>query len=482
MRIRHIILSTLTALCSAWTNPLRADGLQSLPGPAEVFVSAPFHSQDSIKAFQTYLGQLRPPISLPPEFWNIAPKMTYWGYTFIPNGRTYDVRFQQKFIVNDAMDAILDAVRNFKQDGCSSYHTEKVHFETISLKKIVAVGSIKGKHRWCDDHLGSTDVGDISGSANLTVTLHTEISGTPNSRYRGRLVFDHPSADISAGVTDLFGINVDSVGGQILNVLISTSLAAFQVAAHPSVQNAEAVINVLNSKAFRFDGNTILDVNFVDQNNGKIVSKKYIDFLKSITGLTWSDQAYFQIEDAETGVSVTEDPTDDLSPPADFGCGSPAPSCDVLTLSFRTTIDESYPIDGVYEDVLTEIQKLQSFSESDSTRVVSKRDTLWSIAKENYGSPFFVHLLGATNGLDARSMQKLRVGKVLTIPPRYKFDLLSSFHFASPGDSLSGLCSRWMPGRQGKCIAAVLAANPQIRKHRIFALEAIKIPAGAIAQ
>jgi hypothetical protein len=195
----------------------------------------------------------------------------------------------------------------------------------------------------------------------------------------------------------------------------------------------------------------------MDHNAGAVFSTDYRNFITEVTELVWSIQPYFLIDDNLTGLQNT-----DQGPR--------------LTIAFTARLKPGWPLDAIRADIQREIDLIKSFSNDDSVVQIKKGDSLWRIAKGSFRSGFFYHFLAAANGISAGSVSNVRAGNFIKIPPVYELYPLVGYHFMAPGETLYGLCSKWMPDMWEKCFRTVRKANPHLPLNDLHALDAIRMP------
>lgn len=447
--------------------PTIAKGSPSpLPGPAEQAVVNPFADPAALQAFRDYVRKLElkydTKIDLPPEFEAAAPHMTYWGYTFVPEGETYRVVFSQRYDGSAIIDSVINIVSGIKDGGCSYYSTNNVRVSQVSQYLLRVDADISGKQRTCGDWpwpahgSWANDIGDISGHATATVTFHVEQTGNSLDRYRGQIVADQPIASVSGNVTSIFGINTNSVGGQILSTALAVPVGTFAFLKSPGVSTAVDMVNVFDSKAVRFSANPQIPITYSGVTDGVVTSKKYREFLQTITGLVWSSQPNFVLDQSGSG----------------FVSSAPY----ILNLQFGTLKKEYEPIETVYADVEAEINLLRSFGKPDQTVSVVRGDSLSRIARKHYGNSFYSVFIAAANGMTKGDMDHLSTGQVLILPPVYKLPILDGYTFVAPGETLTSICHRLKASDTSACIRAILKTNPGVLRDRIYALDPIRVP------
>lgn len=211
--------------------------------------------------------------------------------------------FEQKFDADQIIRAVINAINRVSADDCSYFNAENASVASIDPKRIVVVAGISGTAREC---IGgwNTDVGDISGTVVGSVTFKTDRT-QGNERYLGQVIANQPDVHIDLNV-DIFGINSNSVAGQILTAITFGSVGLFlNIPGSPSVSTAWGVMNVFNSNLYRVSGNELIDGAYLKHDNGSVNSASYRDFLQEIQHLTWFEQPSFVINDPKTGFSLS---------------------------------------------------------------------------------------------------------------------------------------------------------------------------------
>src|SRR5262249_13201495 len=220
-----------------------------------------------------------------------------------------------------------------------------------------------------------------------------------------------------------------------------------------------AIENRINAELYRVKENDYIHTDYMTANSGAVLSKKYADFMTSVTTLTWSIQPQngFVINDSLTGLSYSgNDP--------------------ILTIAFTARSKPFEPFETVREDIVTEIELIKSFAKDDVSHGITRGDSLWKLAKQYYGSGFYYNFLAAANNIKNSSVSRLRDGQIIVIPAMHKLSPLDGYHFLAPGETLIGLCQNWMPGQFGRCLAAIRKKNPGLSLHKIYALQGIRKP------
>jgi hypothetical protein len=456
------VLAAVLAAGISGLSEARAQSVSELPDYGPFYAERPFVIVEARTAFQDYINRLsiqfNRDIHVPPDFWDSAPLTEYWGYSFAKNSTgTYDVTFEQKFDADQIIRAVINAINSVSADDCSYFNAENASVASIDNKRIVVVAGISGTARACVGGW-NTDVGDISGTVVGSVTFKTDPT-QGNGRYKGQVIADTPNVHIDLNV-DIFGISSNSVAGQIVTAI--TSVGSFglflSVPGVPSVSTAWGVMNVFDSNLYRVSGNSLTDGAYLKHDNGSVDSASYRDFLQEIHSLTWSIQPSFEINDSKTGFS--------LSPAGKW----------IFTVAFTATLKSWEFIDTVAEDANAEVELIKSFSAPKINYKAVKGDTLWAIAKRFYGNEFYFHMLAAANNKDVRKANYLRIGEILSIPPLHALAPVPGLHFVVPGETISELCNKLMPGNLSRCKKAIYKKNPSIRSGRLYALERIVIP------
>jgi hypothetical protein len=103
------------------------------------------------------------------------------------------------------------------------------------------------------------------------------------------------------------------------------------------------------------------------------------------------------------------------------------------------------------------------------------------LALNEYGTGFYFPMLAFANGASVND--KIQIGQNITVPPLDKLWPVAGAHFARPGDTVYGLCEKWLPIDVQKCEREVAKLNPDIVKlDRIFALQGFRMPDSAASQ
>jgi nucleoid-associated protein YgaU len=464
-------LATLVALAGA---PAPAQTGQALPGPAELFIRDPFVTPQALKGFKEYIDALSAeggsPIPIPDGFWAAAPRIRYWGYTFADDplageaghGR-YKLIFRQTHDVQNTVDSMLRVVGSLKEGGCSFYRAKDPTVQSLTLRQIVVVAQIEGKQRSCGDWPWpmsggwATDVGDVGGSATARIDFRLESDPTATERFNGRFVADDPKIDVDAKARAIFGINTNSVAGQMLGFVVATGSDVFGFVKEPGTPTAEKMLNIFDDGALRFDSSVTMATSYLAGENGGVSSRKYNDFLDQMRRMRWSFQERFTMQDNVTGF-VTESSTA------------------LLNLVYENNIRKHYPIATVYDDARREIALITSFAQSDEAVTIRRGDTLWRLANARYGSGVYHNLVAGYNGMPARARDRLQVGQTIMLPPLYKFEIARDVHFMRPGESASKLCKGWMPDDLQTCLRRLQQRNPGVGLRSLKVLEPLMLP------
>lgn len=417
----------------------------------------PFSSPKAIERFFRYISDLElknhTTIPLPPDFPETLKHMDYWGYKFIKNKDTYDVFFIQTYNVNSMLTALVDVANSVKQSGCSFYSAKKVRVTSVQSRLILVQGELEGKERGCAGD-SSVDLGDIEGDLTAKLTFGTEKTG--GLRYHGQIILNDPTVTVSAHAGTLFGLDTDSVAGEIVAAVLNLTNKGIGLFKHPTAQNTIELMNLLDQKTLRYVGNPQIAFTAATL-NGSTRSKEYNDFLRSVASYTWSSVPYFEIDDEATGLS---------------GDANKAQ----MTLSYKATLSSSQHIDQVYCDANNEVSIIGSFSQPEKVYAVQKGDTLWKIAAQEYGHPRYMSFMAGMNQLDRTSASRLRVGQMLKKLPLFQLAVLPDTYFVLPGDTLSSICTYQMKMKNlTMCLKQIHDDNPTLKSDRIFALEPLKI-------
>src|SRR5262249_2173448 len=432
-----------------------------------LYVENPFVTEKARLAYQNYVARLSleygKNITIPDEFWFAAPRMLYWGYSFAENEiGTVDITFMQKFNASDLFDAIRRVIANQRYDGCSWLYPENISLASFSKNSITFTAGLNGEIRSCGTWPWGgewkTDVAGISGSLTGSFTFRSDATAG-SGRYKGQLINNPPRVSVDLNVDDIFGINANSVAGQILAAIGRINTLNMVLLPDGALQSIWAIENRINAELYRVKENDYIHTDYMTANSGAVLSKKYADFMTSVTTLTWSIQPQngFVINDSLTGLSYSgNDP--------------------ILTIAFTARLKPFEPFETVREDIVTEIELIKSFAKDDVSHGITRGDSLWKLAKQYYGSGFYYNFLAAANNIKNSSVSRLRDGQIIVIPAMHKLSPLDGYHFLAPGETLIGLCQNWMPGQFGRCLAAIRKKNPGLSLHKIYALQGIRKP------
>jgi hypothetical protein len=434
--------------------------------PKEI-IEAPFSTLESRERFRDYVARLsaayQKPITIPDTFWEVAPSMTVWGYQLEMKGSECLVHHIQTYNIKDVVSRIVNTIGSLRSDGCSYFSTRNAR-AGLSEKEISFYADLKGKVRSCGDWpwggSWATDIGDISGSASGSVSFRTEPT-VNTGRINGKITSNDPVVSIDVDLESIFGINANSVVGSLLKALMT--LGQSPIVFDPSLADKAAwlALNGYND-AYRVHSTTPLDANFVDSVQGKISIPEYLDFLQQIKSFSWSYQPFFMIND-----SLTK-----------YNGDVKSPSIDVV---FTAPIKNGVSPETVWADVITEIKLLESFKKGPTTISAKRGDSWWLLALNEYGTGFYFPMLAFANGASVND--KIQIGQNITVPPLDKLWPVAGAHFARPGDTVYGLCEKWLPIDVQKCEREVAKLNPDIVKlDRIFALQGFRMPDSAASQ
>jgi len=433
-----------------------------LPDIAPIYIEHPFASQNALTAFQDYVHekslQNDKDIEVPQLFYDAAPLITYWGYDFKQNAiGTYDITFAQRYNASQVLSGLLGGLGQISADGCSFFHAKNPVITDFKAREIDAAAGLEGKERACWGSF-ATDKGDIGGSATATLTFRIEPAPvTYRGRYRGTFIANPIVTHVDPHATSIFGINTDSVAGQILTSIDKTASAPFALVKSPTDPSIWNSLNVFNGELWRAPSESGVDVDYVGASSGRVRITKYKEFLEKVLHVLWAYQGFFTISDERSVFSGT-------------------PQSPVLEIAYVATVAPRISMELVEDDLQREIALIKSFSEDPRPVKVARGDTLWKLSKQLYGSPYYYHMLASANGLNRQTQIGLRPGQTLTAPPLYKLSLLPQVHFMRPGETVSELCEHELPWPAGACIAAFTRANPGLPLSHLYALEGIHVP------
>jgi hypothetical protein len=437
-----------------------------LPEIRPIFVERPFATSKAKNAFRDYVGKVSletgKNIQVPAEFYTAAQWITYWGYEFENNAiGTYDVVFTQRFDVSSLFAELVAFVGGLHDNNCSNWHVTAPHVTTMAAKEIDVAGGMEGTEMACThvpfDGDFKTKVGDIGGSATARLTFHVDPSGDPKARYKGAFLADDPKVSAQGKATSIFGINTDSVLGQVITALGKLTIAPFAFVRNVTDTSVWESINIFNGNLWRAPSSAINDVVFAISEHGVIQFTRYREFLSDVTETTWSIQPNFAISDARSGFTGT-------------------PRRPVLEVSFVTTMKPDYPIETIEADISAEINLLKSFSQDEKMIAVKKGQNFWTLSEKIYGTPYYDKMLAAANGRSRIQKYRVRAGKTIKAPPLYQLPFTPHLHFMRPGETIHGLCLHRFSVPVATCTSAIARANPGLPLSHLYALEAIQLP------
>lgn len=461
----RLILAVCGLVAGGWIASVAAEPIPCPTSPQPLCIQKPFPTQESLLAFKDYIARLsfefETDIQVPAEFWRTAPLTEYWGYTIEGNSLgTYDVTFEQRFDATQLFEALRQKINGLQKGGCSHFSALDASVASIDKNRITFLARIEGKKKACGDWpwggSWTMDLGDISGRLSGTLTFRSEVL-PGHYRYNGQVVADEPQVNISVELDSIFGVNANSVAGQLIQVIGALTLADMVINVTPSPIGFWIVTSKFNDELYRQRANAHIDGDFLARGDGSVSSSKYTEFLSDVRSLTWALQPTFLINSDKTGLYFMDGKW-------------------IFNVAFTAQLKRWESIDSIKADIENEIRLLESFGKSTAKWTVQRGDTLWSIAKKSYGNGFYFHMLAAANNRDKRRANSIRIGEELTIPPKYALGPVMRTHFVSPGETIYGLCSKWMPGRLRECRSQIRLKNPSIRNGRLFASERLIRP------
>jgi hypothetical protein len=459
------VVTIASALASAGGTTVRK--VHKLPEIPPIFVEKPFATPKALTAFRDYVARVSVEkhinIQVPPDFYTAAPMITYWGYEFEENASgTYDVVFTQKFDVSSLFSGLMTFVSGLREDNCSNWHVTGVSITRMAAKEIDVAGAMQGTEMACThipfDGDAKTKVGDIEGNATGRLTFHVDTtSGDANGRYRGAFLANDPQVSAQGKAKSVFGINTDSVLGQVITAVGHLAIAPVAFVRNPTDSSMWESINIFNGNLWRAPSEAINDVVFAISNHGNIEFSRYKEFLGEVTRTTWSFKTAFVISDARSGLTGT-------------------PQAPILEVSFIATVKPYEPMDTIVADISREIDLLKSFSQDEKVITVSRGQSFWTLSDQLYGTPYYYSMLAAANGVNRSQAYRVEAGKRIKAPPLYQLPLTPQVHFMKPTETIYGLCLERFDVPVGKCMSAIAKANPRLPLSHLYALEAIHLP------
>jgi hypothetical protein len=428
-----------------------------------IFITEPFVNPKSLirlRDYVAYESSKHPehPVVIPQEFYDAAPYIVYWGYEFSGLPPSYMVRFRQTYDVQLLVNTLIAEVNGLKSDGCSYYHAHDAKISSLTTNQIHVIASIDGKQRACDDVLGSHDIGNISGSATLDLTFSAIAAGGSDEKFNGAFVAGSPVVNVSAEVTSIFGLNVNSVAGQIVGAITRIAIAGAVLSAGPVGPIAALrSVNIFDQTFWRNPSWSVNDATFALEENGSSNSKRYRDFMSELAGFTWSIQPKFVLDTAQTGFTVENGVTK-------------------LNVVFVTQLRKDWPLDSVREGFQKERDLFASFGKDEQRKIVGRDDSLWNLAKQNYGNPYYFSLLASANNLDRTSQNVLRNGANIIIPPLDKLTSQPNRHLMRPGETVWALCAKISPKAIPHCLRDIKRLNPNVPLSDVRFLEVLRTP------
>lgn len=441
--------------------PVYAQVGTTVPDLTPLGIAAPFAKPSSLKRLRDYVGYQSidhpdHPIEIPDDFYAMAQFITYWGYEFAGHGPSYVVKFRQTYDIQSLINSLIAEVNSLKDDGCSYYNVRNASLASLTSDKIIISASVSGKQRACDNILGTHDIGDIGGSATLTLEFSLINSGGPDDKFTGAFVAGTPSVAISADVTSVFGFDVNSVAGQIVGVLSRLAIAGAVFSVGPVAPYAFKSINAFDQRFWRNPSWSVNDVSFALEENGSTSSKKYRDFMADLAGFTWAIQPRFALDATLTGLEKNG-------------------NVPVLNIVFTTQIKKEWPFETVREGFQKQIDLLASFGKDDDHKTVGGSDSLWSISREYYRNPYYYGLLASANGLNRATQDHLKDGVVIKIPPLDKLTSQPNVHLMQLGETVWSVCKA-KSTNINQCIKDIKALNPKVPLSDVRFLEPIRLP------
>jgi hypothetical protein len=442
----------------------------ALPQPAPpdidlspIFVPQPFVNPKSLVRLRDYVGYQsikhpERPVVIPQEFYDAAPYILYWGYEFSGPAPSYMVRFRQTYNVQSLINTLVGEVNGLKDNGCSSFHAHDALVTNLTSSQISVVASIDGKERVCDDILGSHDIGDIGGSATLNLSFSAITAGESDEKFNGAFVAGTPVVNVNAEVTSIFGLNVNSVAGQVVGAITRLAVAGAVLSSGP-VGSTVALksVNIFDQSFWRNPSWNVNDASFALEENGSSNSKRYRDFMSELAGFTWSVQPRFVLDTSQTGLAVKDGIT-------------------ILNVVFVAQLRKEWPLSTVREGFQKQINLFLAFSKEDLRKTINRNDTLWSIAKENYENPYYFTLLASANNLDRTSQDELKNGTTILIPPLDRLTSQANTYLMHPGETVWTLCKERSPTAISQCMREIKRLNRFIPLSNVRFLEVLRLP------
>ncbi|MER9865461.1 LysM peptidoglycan-binding domain-containing protein [Mesorhizobium sp. M0185] len=436
------------------------------------FVRYPFRKPEAQQRFVDWVARVNAenskygmqPIEIPADFWKVAPFIAYWGYEFQKNNiDTVDVSFVQIYDASKTIEAVRSAIVNALSQGGCSYMNADFNVQSTSKTSIVYAGNLSGKVRACGDlpfgGQWKTDLAGISGSYSGALSFRF-VDVMPEGRYTGRMVSNKPTLTSNVDVDSIFGINVNSVAGNILTSALELGQIFKMTMIDPIGPDRVSMavfLNQFDQQLYRVRGGDYVDGTYLNVQDGAVTSRRYQKFLDTITKFFWSVQPTFLVDRYRSGF-------DDV------------PASPTFTTAYVARLRPQWDFEQIRADIETEIELIRSFGKEEEVYVVARGDTYWGIAKRFYGNGFYFHLLSVANGITFREASQLRVGQQLNIPPLYTLSPLTTHRFLAPTDTLYGLCKSLQPKSVDACLKDIVRYNPSVRRNSPYALEGIRLP------
>lgn len=461
--LRLAILTALLAV-SLGGLALAAEDQVPLPecgdNPSE-YASDPLADQHARDAFTSYVSRLAfqsgKTISIPSEFWDLAPGMTRWGYEASPNADgSCQIRIVQSFRIDDLVARIREVVWKIRKDGCS-FFSAKSPVITIQRRSIDFAAGISGKTRTCfDTPFGyvKTDTGTIDGNVSGRFGFRTEQT-TDTGRFRGMVVGNDPEIAFDIDISFL-GIGSHTFVGSMLSGILRLNALPMVMSVSLGQPPFWKALNSLDL-LYRDGLNPNITANYVVETDGGFTTKGYLAFLQDLHSAAWSVQPFFALSDQLTA----------------FDKGTTPPQIDIVFVG-AVKMDR---FKTLWRDIIKEMKIIRSFGTRTRLHTVMGGESLWRIAEAEYGNGFYAHLLISEAAPENAALREvLQPGDVVHLPPLHALAPLQTAHVITIGETVWGLCAKWFPGEYARCRDAMRTANPGLQPARIYALQQLKRP------
>lgn len=450
--IRAVLSMTVAcALMISGAGTLKAQTEEILFNDA---VQRPFAQPGSIDALREDILQNAGPdglSALPANADQVLPRISEWRYLVVRNRQgLVSARLIQRFDGASIIAELREWISRLKKDGCSFVSTSEPRF-TIHASGIEFHVDFSGKKRACGDGWAA-DLATIEGKGTGSMTFRIASSNAvPN--FRGAIEVQRPDVNIDADATEIIGIDLDSVVGELLKLIIDVSTSPLGMVITPEIGvPAWSLMSELDRAMQETRGRASDASIYMDRFRGRVRPDQYNRALALSQTVVWEYQPTWTMDDGSTRFT-----------------GGP------LDLSLEIVFNAPIPDDGQVEQTIegadTTLRRLRSYSDPGSVISAQPGDSWSRLAGRYYGTQFLASALRSSQP-SGEAAARILIGQAIVLPPFWRVTLIPGHFVVRPADTMEALCRQREENVTG-CVGRIRRLNPRVVPTRMAALSTI---------